>query len=154
MRGKPAPKRVTTPDAKYHNVTVSKFINKLMYGGKKSVAEGVVYDAFALIEKRTKKDPLEVFEQAIQMISPSLEVKSRRVGGSNYQIPIEVRGDRKIALAMRWILEASRKKKGKAMSECLAEEIVAATEKQGDAWKKREDVHRMADANRAFAHFA
>lgn len=154
MRGKQAPKREIAPDSKYHSVTITKFVNHLMYGGKKSVAESVVYKAFAIIEERTKKKPLDVFEQAIQTLSPSLEVKSRRIGGSNYQIPIEVRGDRKVALAMRWILGAARAKKGKSMPERLAEEIIAATEKQGDAWKKREDVHRMAEANRAFAHFA
>lgn len=154
MRGKRVPKRQIAPDEKYQNVTVAKFINQVMRRGKKSLAERLVYETFDIIEKRTKKNALDVFDEALRNISPTLEVKSRRIGGSNYQIPIEVRGDRKIALAMRWILGAARAKSGKSMPERLADELIAATEKQGDAWKKKEDVLRMAEANRAFAHFA
>jgi small subunit ribosomal protein S7 len=154
MRGKKSTKREILPDTRYGNHTVAKFINAVMTRGKKTLAERVVYDAFDRIAERTKKDPLEVFDLAIRNISPTLEVKSRRIGGSNYQIPIEVSGDRKVALAFRWILGAARAKKGRDMAHRLADELVAATEKQGDAWKKKEDVHRMAEANRAFAHFA
>jgi len=125
-----------------------------MERGKKTVAQGIVYDMFEAISRQTKKDPLDVFDLAIRNVTPLLEVKSRRIGGANYQIPMEVRGDRKMYLAMNWIIGAAKAKKGKPMSERLAEEITAAAENQGDAIKKKEDVHRMAEANRAFAHFA
>lgn len=142
------------PDAKYGSTIVAKFINQIMYGGKKSTAQRVVYGAFDLIAEKTGKDALEVFDQALKNISPNVEVKSKRIGGANYQIPIEVRMPRKVTLAIRWILEAARSRKGKPMMEKLAEELMAGAEKQGEAIKKRDNVHRMAEANRAFAHFA
>lgn len=154
MRGKPAPKRDIAPDPKYHNVVVARFVNHLMERGKKTTAERILYDAFAVMQEKTSKDPLTTFEEAMRNVSPSVEVKSRRVGGANYQIPIEVRGGRREALAMRWIIGAARSKKGRAMAEKLAQELLDAATKQGDAFKKKEDVRRMAEANRAFAHFA
>jgi len=125
-----------------------------MKEGKKTIAQGVVYEAFDLIKERVKAEPLDIFEQAVQNASPVLEVKSRRVGGANYQVPREVRGDRRITLAFRWIIGAARAKKGKPMSEKLAEELILAAKKEGAAIKKKEDTHRMAEANRAFAHFS
>jgi len=154
MRGKQAPKRVLDPDTQFHSVTIAKLINYVMHSGKKSVAEGIVYGAFAIISEKTKQDPIQVFEQALKNVTPVLEVRSRRVGGSNFQVPIEVRGGRKLALAFRWILGAARSRKGKSMSHRLAEEIMSAANNEGSAIKKREDVHRMAESNRAFAHFA
>jgi len=154
MRGKNVPKRKILADAKYNNTALAKFINYVMQCGKKLVAQRIVYTAFEIIEAETKRKPLEVFEQAIKNVSPILEVKARRIGGANYQVPIEVRGERRFNLASRWILEASRHKKGKPMAEKLAAELIAASKKEGDAIKKREDVHRMAEANKAFAHFA
>lgn len=154
MRGKPAPKRTIPGDPKYDNVTLAKFINSIMRKGKKTTAQHVVYGALNIIEKETKQDPVKVFDQAIANVSPIIEVKSRRVGGANYQIPVEVKGGRKLALAFRWIIGAASAKKGKPMGFKLAHELIDASKKQGDAMKKREDVHRMAEANRAFAHFA
>lgn len=154
MRGKKAPKRKIQPDVKYRNVVVSKLINYVMLDGKKVTAERVVYDAFDLISQKTKQSPLDVFETAMKNITPTVEVKSRRVGGANYQIPVPVRGDRRVTLALRWLLEVARSKKGKPMAERLATEIINAANEEGDAIKKRADVQRMADANRAFAHFA
>lgn len=154
MRGKKAPKRKIQPDVKYRNVVVAKLINYVMLDGKKTTAERVVYDAFDLISQKTKQSPLDVFETAMKNITPTVEVKSRRVGGANYQIPIPVRGDRRVTLALRWLLEVARSKKGKPMAERLATEIMNAANEEGDAIKKRADVQRMADANRAFAHFA
>ena len=155
MRGtKKAVKRKISPDPKYHNVRVAKFINYIMRRGKKTTAQKVVYGAFDIISKKIKGDPLDVFEQAIKNIAPSLEVKGRRVGGANYQIPIVVTPDRKLVLAFRWLIEVARNKKGKTMAEKLAEEIIAASKNEGDTIKKREDTHRMAEANKAFAHFA
>ncbi|MBU0613015.1 30S ribosomal protein S7 [Patescibacteria group bacterium] len=154
MRGKQAPKRVIQPDLKYNSVVIAKFINLIMTRGKKSVAERVLYDSFDIIQQKTKKDPLEVFNQAMKNVSPVVEVKSRRIGGANYQIPIEVKGDRRSALAMRWIITAAQSRKGRPMREKLSQELMDAAEDQGAAIKKREDVHRMAEANRAFAHFA
>ena len=154
MRGKQAPKRVLLPDQKYGNVLVTKLINYVMLDGKKSTAQRVVYDAFDIMEKKSKKPAMEVFEAAMKNIVPTVEVRSRRVGGANYQIPTPVRGDRRYALAYRWILAAARGKKGKPMAEKLAGEFLAAMEGEGDAVKKRQDVQRMAEANRAFAHFA
>lgn len=154
MRGKPASKRTLLPDYKYQRVIVSKLINMIMYGGKKSIAEKIVYGAFDLVSEKSKQDPLDVFDQALKHVTPSLEVKSRRVGGSNYQIPIEVRGDRAQTLALRWLIDAARSRKGSPMKHRLAEEFVAAAQNEGDAVKKRQDVQRMAEANRAFAHFA
>lgn len=154
MRGKKAPRRQLTPDPKFNNVLVAKFINYVMKDGKKTVARRVLYDAFDLITKETKQDALSIFDLAIKNVIPSVEVKSKRVGGANYQIPIPVRGDRRHALAFRWILTAARSKKGKPMAQKLAGELIAASNNEGDAIKKREDVQRMAEANRAFAHFA
>ncbi len=125
-----------------------------MERGKKSVARKIVYGAFALIKEKSKKEPLEIFQQAIENISPFVEVRSRRIGGATYQVPVEVKGNRKFSLALRWLLTAARSQKGKPMALKLAEEILLASKKEGTAFKKREDVHRMADANRAFAHFA
>lgn len=154
MRGKPAPKRRIAPDPRFNRVDLAKFINKIMERGKKSVAQKIVYDAFEYISGKTKQDPLGVYDAAIRNISPSLEVKGKRIGGANYQVPIVVTGDRKLTLAHRWLLEAAKTKKGAAMSKRLGEEIIAAANGEGAAMKKREDVHRMAEANKAFAHFA
>lgn len=147
-------KKPVSPDPKFNNVLVGKFINHIMQDGKKSVATRIVYNAFDMISDKTKKDSLEVFDQAIKNVGPTLEVKGRRIGGANYQIPFEVTGARREALAMRWIIEASRSKKGKPMAVKLATELVEASEKQGAAYKKREDIQRMAESNKAFAHFA
>ncbi|MFA6909079.1 MAG: 30S ribosomal protein S7 [Patescibacteria group bacterium] len=154
MRGKRAPKRIIAPDWKYQSPIVGKLINHVMRKGKKSIAERVVYGAFAIIEEKSKKNPMDIFDQALKNVSPVVEVRSRRIGGANYQIPIEVTSERKLALAFRWILTAARTKKGKAMREKLAHELLGAANNEGDAVKKKEDVHRMAEANRAFAHFA
>jgi len=154
MRGKKAIKREITPDPKYGNATVAKLINYIMLNGKKTVAQEIVYDAFDLVNKKTKEDALEVFEKAIKNVMPALEVKSKRVGGANYQVPMPVRGDRRYVLTFRWVITAARSKKGRRMAEKLADEIVAASNGEGDAVKKKLDVQRMAEANRAFAHFA
>jgi small subunit ribosomal protein S7 len=154
MRGKRAPKRKTLLDSKYKSANIAKLINYIMERGKKTVAEGIVYGAFDLLKEKTKQDPLEIFDQAVKNVTPALEVKSRRVGGANYQIPIPVRGERKIYLAYHWLIDAARHKKGKPMAQKLADELLEAYQNQGDAVKKRMDVHRMAEANRAFAHFA
>lgn len=147
-------KRKIDPDLVYNNVIVAKFINKVMERGKKTIATKIVYGALDIIKEKTKKEPLEVFEKAIQNASPQLEVKSKRVGGATYQVPREVQGDRKTALAIRWILASAKSKKGKPMREKLAEELMLAANNEGPAVKKKEDMHRMAEANRAFAHFA
>lgn len=154
MRGKAAKKRKSASDPKFNSVTVAKFINHVMRKGKKTVAQKVVYGAFDIIKDKTKKNPLEIFDQAIKNVGPLLEVKSRRIGGANYQVPIPVRAERRQLLAFRWIIEAAKAKKGKPMDLRLSEELIDAHNKQGSAIKKRDDVHRMADANRAFAHFA
>ena len=154
MRGKQAPKREAAPDALYNNVTLGKFINFLMLNGKKSVAQGIVYGAFDIVKKKEDKEPMDVFEAALNNVGPSVEVKTKRVGGSNYQVPVPVKPERKNALAMRWIINAARAKKGRAMKDKLAEEFMLAAKGEGDAMKKRADVHRMAESNRAFAHFA
>ncbi|MBU0624879.1 30S ribosomal protein S7 [Patescibacteria group bacterium] len=154
MRGKRATKRIITPDPKYNSEVVARFVNYLMYDGKKNTSQRVMYSAFEIIKEKTSKDPLEVFETALKNIMPSVEVKSKRVGGANYQVPIQVRGDRRYALAFRWIIGVARSRKGRPMAEKLAAELMAAAEGEGDAVKKRMDVHRMAEANRAFAHFA
>ncbi len=147
-------KRKILPDTVYNNVKIAKFINQVMKRGKKTVARKIVYRALDTIKEKTKKEPVEVFEKALENASPLLEVKSKRVGGATYQVPREVRGDRRLALAMRWILIAARSKKGKPMAAKLAEEIISAANNEGSAIKKKEDTHRMAEANRAFAHFA
>lgn len=155
MRGKKqAPKHVILPDPRYQSTVVAKFINNIMERGKKTVARKVVYGAFDLIAQKTKQDPRDIFDLAFKNVTPQVEVRGRRVGGANYQVPVEVRGERKQALAIRWIIGAARAKKGKPMSEKLADELIAASKNEGDAIKKKLDVHRMAEANRAFAHFA
>ncbi len=146
-------KREVVPDARYGNVKLSMFINRMMRGGKKSTARGLIYDAMDIIEARTKKDPVEVYEQALRNVTPAVEVKPRRVGGSTYQVPVEVPADRATSLAMRWILENARKRGGRNMAEKLAGELIDAANGQGNAIKKRDDTHRMAEANRAFAHY-
>jgi len=152
MRGK-SPKREILPDAKYNSIAISKFINQIMRAGKKSVAQKVVYDCLEIIKEKTQKDPLEVFDAALRNVAPDVEVKSRRVGGGNYQIPVPVAGNRKNTLAFRWIVAAATARKGAAMRYKLADEFIAAFNKEGAAIKKREDTYRMAEANRAFAHF-
>ena len=147
-------KRIILPDSIYNNVVVAKFINQIMRRGKKTIAKKIVYKAFEIIKEKTKKEPLEVFEKAIENASPLLEVKPKRVGGATYQVPREVKGDRGVTLAMRWIINAAKTRKGKPMREKLAEELIEASENRGPAIKKKEDTHRMAEANRAFAHFA
>lgn len=154
MRGKKAPKRKIKPDLKYSNITVAKFINYLMERGKKTVAQTVLYKSFDIMAEKTKKNALEIFEIALKNVSPQLEVRGKRVGGANYQVPFPVKGDRKLALAARWILGAARAKKGVPMAEKLAEELISAANNEGAAIKKKEDVQRMAEANKAFAHFA
>ena len=146
-------KREILPDPKFSSQEVSKFINVLMTSGKKSVAERIMYGALAQIGKKTGKDALEIFNQALQNVRPSVEVKSRRVGGANYQVPVEVRAIRRTALAMRWLREAARKRSEKSMGARLASELAEAAEGRGGAMKKREEVHRMAEANKAFSHY-
>jgi small subunit ribosomal protein S7 len=148
-----AEKREIIPDPKYHNAVVTKFMNSVMHAGKKSVAENIVYGAFDLIENRTKQDPLAVFRQALDNVMPSIEVRSRRVGGATYQVPVEVRTDRRQALAIRWLLGAARGRNEKTMTEKLSGELLDAANNRGNAVKKREDTHRMAEANRAFSHY-
>ena len=142
------------PDIKYSNLLVAKLINYVMQAGKKSIASRVVYDALEIAEQKAGKPGLEVFEKAMENVSPQMELRSRRIGGANYQVPIEVRPERKVALALRWIIESARSQKGKPMCEKLAEELINASNNTGNAVKKRNDVHRMAEANKAFAHFA
>lgn len=154
MRGKQAPKRVIEPDPKYKSESVARLVNYIMRAGKKTTAQKIVYDALDRMSEKTKGDPLEVFEEALRNVSPQVEVKSRRVGGANYQIPMPVQGNRRLALAFRWIIAAARTKKGRPMAEKLGDELVAASKEEGDAMKKKMDVQRMAEANRAFAHFA
>lgn len=153
MRRKQADKRERIPDRKYNNILVGRFINSIMKKGLKQKAEHIVYETFDIIGKRASNDPIEVFKKAIGNVQPVLEVRSRRVGGSNYQVPVEVRPERRTALAIKWILTYARDKKGKKMSEKLADELLAASNNEGNAVKKKEDVHRMAEANKAFAHF-
>lgn len=146
-------KREVEPDLRYDNVRVSMFINRLMHGGKKSVASRVLYDSFDLIADRINQPAIEVFERALQNVMPQVEVKPRRVGGSTYQVPVEVPPQRRLSLAMRWILMAARKRSGRSMSEKLAGELMDATNGQGAAVKRKDDAHRMAEANRAFSHY-
>lgn len=147
-------KHPIAPDPVYNNTTVAKFINQVMRRGKKTIARKIVYRAFDIIKEKTKKEPLEIFEVALKNASPLLEVKSKRVGGATYQVPVEVKGDRKLTLAMRWIIKGAKSKKGKPMREKLAQELMDAANNTGWAIKKKNDTHRMAEANRAFAHFA
>lgn len=152
-RRREVPKRDILPDPKFGNVEVSKFVNVIMTSGKKSVAERIVYGAFEVISKKSGKDPVEVFTLAIGNVKPVVEVKSRRVGGANYQVPVEVRPSRRLALSMRWLREAARKRSEKSMDQRLATELLEASEGRGAAMKRREEVHRMAEANKAFSHF-
>ena len=152
-RKKQAPKRIFYPDPKYGSLTLAKFINFVMQDGKKSVAEKIIYTALNQIKNKTKEDPIKVFNDAINNIRPNLEVRSRRVGGATYQIPVEVKTKRSQTLALRWLLEATRKRKNKTMSEKLFNELMDASQKKGSAMKKREDTHRMAESNKAFAHY-
>jgi small subunit ribosomal protein S7 len=154
MINKKKTKHQILPDPLYNDVTVAKFINQTMRRGKKTIARKIVYNAFDIIKNKNQKDPLEVFELALNNVKPLLEVKPKRVGGATYQVPRPVPPARGLTLAMRWILEAARSKKGKKMEEKLAEELILAAENSGTAVKKKEDTHRMAEANRAFAHFA
>lgn len=147
-------RKQTLVDPKYKNALVGKFINHIMRKGKKTLAQKIVYQAFDKIAEKTKKDPLVVFDQAIKNVSPVLEVKGRRIGGANYQVPFEVKGERKNTLAFRWIIEAARSRKGKPMAEKLALELIDASEKRGAAIKKKDNIYRMAIANKAFAYFA
>ncbi len=152
-RRREVPKREVLPDPKFHNGDVAKFINVLMTRGKKSTAERIVYGALEMIKVKSGKDPIEVFAQAVQNVKPVVEVKSRRVGGANYQVPVEVRPVRRLALSMRWIREAAQKRGEKSMRARLAGELAEAAEGRGGAMKKREEVHRMAEANKAFSHY-
>jgi small subunit ribosomal protein S7 len=147
------PKREIAPDIKYNSVLVSQFINKLMQKGKKSTAQSIFYDALDLIEERTKRPGLDIFEQAVRNVTPILEVKPRRVGGATYQVPVEVRADRRLSLAIRWLVASTRNRSGRSMAEKLAAELMDAANNTGTTVKKREDTHRMAEANRAFAHY-
>lgn len=152
-RRREVPKREILPDPKYHNVELAKFVNVLMTRGKKSISEQIIYGALSHIEEKSGKDPVEVFTQALSNIRPIVEVKSRRVGGANYQVPVEVRSVRRSALAMRWLRDAARKRSEKSMDLRLAGELLEASENRGTAIKKREEVHRMAESNKAFSHF-
>lgn len=152
-RRREVPKREVTPDPKFNSETVAKFVNVVMKSGKKSTAERIVYGALDTIASRSKKEPMDIFNQALDNVRPIVEVKSRRVGGATYQVPVEVRANRQMALAMRWITEAARTRSGKSMGVRLADELMDAAEKRGNAVKKREDVHRMAEANKAFSHY-
>ena len=152
-RRKRAVKRTILPDARYDSQTVSKFINVLMYQGKKSLSERIFYAAMDLVENRTSQPGVNIFKQALTNLKPAVEVKSRRVGGATYQVPVEVRPDRRTALAMRWLITFSRGRNEKSMAEKLAAEVIAASKGEGNAVKKKEDTHRMAEANKAFAHY-
>jgi len=152
-RRKSAVKRTVLPDARYDSQTVSKFINSLMIQGKKSTAEGIFYSAMDIVEAKTSQPGVSVFKQALNNLKPVVEVKSRRVGGATYQVPVEVRQDRRNALAMRWLISYSRDRNEKSMHEKLAAEVLAASKGEGNAIKKKEDTHRMAEANKAFAHY-
>jgi small subunit ribosomal protein S7 len=147
------PKREISPDIKYNSVLVTQFISKLMQKGKKSTAQRIFYDALDIVESRAKRPGLEVFEQAVKNATPILEVKPRRVGGATYQVPVEVRPDRRLSLAIRWLVASTRNRSGRSMAEKLANELLDAANNTGTTIKKREDTHRMAEANRAFAHY-
>jgi small subunit ribosomal protein S7 len=148
-----AEKREVIPDAKYGNVVLAKFMNSVMYEGKKSAAEKIVYGAFDIIEARSKQEPLGVFQSALENVMPAIEVRSRRVGGATYQVPVEVRPDRRQALAIRWLIQAARARNDKTMVDKLSAELLDASNNRGNAVKKREDTHKMAEANRAFSHY-
>jgi len=152
-RRRDVPKRKTEPDPKHGDRTVGRFINVLMRDGKKSTAEQIVYGAFDIIESKTRNDPLAMFRRALENLRPRVEVKSRRVGGATYQVPVEVRPERATSLAMRWIITSARTREGKSMRDKLANELIDAANERGEAVKKREDTHKMADANKAFSHY-
>ena len=152
-RRREVPKREWLPDPKYRSSMVTRFMNVLMLDGKKSVAEKIVYGAFSIVHDKTREEPLKVFERALQNCKPDMEVKSRRVGGANYQVPVQVREDRRVALSMRWLIQFARKRSGRTMREKLAAELIEAANERGNAFKKREDTHRMAEANKAFSHY-
>lgn len=154
MRGKPAPKRNIESDDKYSDINIAKFINYVMEDGKKSVAENIVYDSFEIIKEKAKQDPRHVFNKAIKKVSPLVEVRGKRVGGANYQVPFQVRGERRYFLGCNWIITAAKERRGHSMAEKLAAEILDASNGEGNAYKKREAVHRMAESNKAFAHFS
>jgi small subunit ribosomal protein S7 len=154
MRKKRVYKKYYQSDRQFDRIELGRFINYVMQDGKKSVAERIVYDAMAKVKEITKEDPVKIFEKALENVSPALEVKSRRVGGANYQVPTEVRPERRFMLSVRWIIGAARSRKGKGMAIKLADELIAASKNEGTAIKKKQDMHRMAEANRAFAHFA
>jgi small subunit ribosomal protein S7 len=153
MRRKRAETRSTTPDPRYHSVVVAKFVNNLMERGKKSLATRIVYEAMDTLAERTKRPAMEVFEDALKNATPLVEVKPRRVGGATYQIPVEISSNRRMALAMRWLIDSARKRSGRDMAARLAGELLDASRNEGNTVKKREDTHRMAEANQAFAHF-
>jgi len=153
MRRRRAEKRVTLPDPKYGDIVLTKFMNKVMLAGKKSIAEAIVYGALTNIETKTKKNPLEAFHAALNNIKPEMEVRSRRVGGATYQVPMEVRAERAQSLAIRWLVDYARKRNEKTMTDKLTNELLEAASGRGSAFKKKEDVHKMAEANRAFAHY-
>ena len=154
MRGKVKNRNMPKPDHRFNSVRIEKFINHVMERGKKATARAVVYEAFDKVKEQTKREPMEVFDDAMRNAGPLMEVRSRRIGGANYQVPREVREERKQFLAMKWIIEAAQSKKGKPMAIKLSEELIGAAKNEGEAIKKRENVHRMAEANKAFAHFA
>jgi small subunit ribosomal protein S7 len=152
-RRKSPPKRQVPADKKFNSLHITMFINRMMYGGKRSVAQHIMYGALDIVEERAKRDPMEIFEMALRNVQPTVEVKPRRVGGSTYQVPVEVQSERGVSLAMRWILQNSRSRGGRNMTEKLAAELLDAANGQGSSVKKKDDTHRMAEANRAFAHF-
>lgn len=154
MRGKRVPKRKINPDPKYNRTDTAKFINYIMRKGKKTVAQKVVYSAFELIKEKTKRDGVQTFQQAVKKVGPAVEVRGRRIGGANYQIPFPVRDQRRFTLACRWMIEAAKNTKGRTMKEKLADILIQSAKGEGPAVKKRQDVQKMAEANRAFAHFA
>lgn len=153
MRKKRAEKRKLLPDPRYNDMIVSRFINNIMYEGKKNTARKIIYDAFSVISEKTQEEPLDVFRKALANVAPMVEVRSRRVGGATYQVPVDVREERRIALAIRWLKTYAKQRRDKSMSHKLAAEFMAAAKGEGSSVKKREDTHRMAEANKAFAHF-
>ncbi len=154
MRRKVSNRNIVTPDSTYESIKVGKLINYVMDHGKKNTARSIVYDAFEIIKEKTKTDPIEVFDTALKNTGPTMEVRSRRVGGANYQIPREVRPERRLYLSLKWLIDSARAKKGMPMHMKLADEIILASKNEGEAVKKRENTHKMAEANKAFAHFA
>ena len=153
MRKKRATKRLIAPDAKFQDTLVARFVNSILKRGKKHLARRILYEAFDLIEEKTKNKPLDMFKKAVSNVSPLLEVRARRVGGATYQVPTEVRPERRTALAIRWLISYAQERSEKSMSQRLASELIAAAQGEGGAMKKKDDVHRMAEANKAFAHF-